>query len=139
MFSKYRKLGDITILCFVYYVLIFAIIFWVLTLINMAFNKKKNHFFKKKYYECGFGSLSDINISININFLLIGVFLILYDIEFTFKFNFKIKIFFPCFFCESKNARICTSQDSCNLVWNFGNFHHNLIGGSVLPPPLLFE
>lgn len=92
MFSKYRKLGDITILCFVYYVLIFAIIFWVLTLINMAFNKKKNHFFKKKYYECGFGSLSDINISININFLLIGVFLILYDIEFTFLFPFIINI-----------------------------------------------
>jgi NADH-quinone oxidoreductase subunit A len=58
----------------------------------MAFNKKKNHFFKKKYYECGFGSLSDINISININFLLIGVFLILYDIEFTFLFPFIINI-----------------------------------------------
>ena len=92
MFSKYHKLGDITILCFIYYVLIFAIIFWVLTLINMAFNKKKNHFVKKKYYECGFGSLSDINISININFLLIGVFLILYDIEFTFLFPFIINI-----------------------------------------------
>lgn len=58
----------------------------------MAFNKKKNHFFKKKYYECGFSSLSDINISININFLLIGVFLILYDIEFTFLFPFIINI-----------------------------------------------
>ena len=58
----------------------------------MIFNKKKNHFFKKKYYECGFSALSDINISININFLLIGVFLILYDIEFTFLFPFIINI-----------------------------------------------
>ena len=58
----------------------------------MIFNKKKNHFFKKKYYECGFNSLSDINISVNINFLLIGIFLILYDIEFTFLFPFIINI-----------------------------------------------
>ena len=58
----------------------------------MAFNKKKNHFFKKKYYEGGFSSLSDINISVNINFLLIGVFLILYDIEFTFLFPFIVNI-----------------------------------------------
>lgn len=49
----------------------------------MAFSKKKNHFFKKKFYECGFNSLDDINIQVNINFLLIGIFLILYDIEFT--------------------------------------------------------
>ena len=66
--------------------------FWVLSLVNMIFSKKKNHFFKKKFYECGFSSLSDINISININFLLIGVFLILYDIEFTFFFPFLINI-----------------------------------------------
>jgi len=58
----------------------------------MIFNKKKDHQFKKKYYECGFSSLSDINISININFLLIGIFLILYDIEFTFLFPFIINI-----------------------------------------------
>ena len=58
----------------------------------MIFNKKKSHLYKKKYYECGFSSLSDINISININFLLIGVFLILYDIEFTFLFPFIVNI-----------------------------------------------
>ena len=58
----------------------------------MVFNKKKNHFFKKKYYECGFSSLSDINISVNINFLLIGIFLILYGIRFTFLFPFIVNI-----------------------------------------------
>ena len=79
-------------LCFIYYIFIFGIIFWVLSLINMMFNKKKNHLFKKKYYECGFSALSDINISININFLLIGIFLILYDIEFTFLYPFIINI-----------------------------------------------
>ncbi len=85
-------MGDVTILYFINYVFIFSVIFWVLSLINMLFSKKKNHFFKKKFYECGFSALSDINISININFLLIGVFLILYDIEFTFLFPFLVNI-----------------------------------------------
>lgn len=58
----------------------------------MMFSKKKNHIYKKKYYECGFSAISDINIAININFLLIGIFLILYDIEFTFLFPFIINI-----------------------------------------------
>ena len=38
---------------------------------------------KKQYYECGFKSISDVNIQINLNFILLCVFLILYDIEFT--------------------------------------------------------
>lgn len=58
----------------------------------MAYCKKKNHFFKKKFYECGFNTLTDINIQVNINFLLIGIFLILYDIEFTFLFPFIFNI-----------------------------------------------
>jgi NADH:ubiquinone oxidoreductase subunit 3 (subunit A) len=41
---------------------------------------------KKQYYECGFKSISDINLQINLNFILLCVFLILYDIEFTLLF-----------------------------------------------------
>ena len=58
----------------------------------MVFTKKKNHCTKYKYYECGFSSLGDINMTVNINFLLIGIFLILYDVEFTFLFPFIINI-----------------------------------------------
>lgn len=41
---------------------------------------------KKQFYECGFKSISDINLQINLNFVMLCVFLILYDIEFVFLF-----------------------------------------------------
>lgn len=77
-------MGDIVIFFFLQNVLIFCLIFWVLTWVGEYFYKRKNHLSKRKFYECGFHSLSDINISININFALLCVFLVLYDIEFTF-------------------------------------------------------
>lgn len=76
-------MGDIIILFLVENIFIFTLIFWLLTWIGEYFFKKKNHKNKKKFYECGFKSISDINIQINFNFSLICVFLILYDIEFT--------------------------------------------------------
>jgi len=76
--------GDIVIFFFLQNILIFCLIFWFLTWGGEYFFKKKNHFTKRKFYECGFNSLTDVNIQININFTLLCVFLILYDIEFTF-------------------------------------------------------
>ncbi len=73
-------------LIFVQNILIFSLIFWVLTILGSFFYKKKKNKFKRNFYECGFKSISDINIQININFIMICVFLILYDIEFTFLF-----------------------------------------------------
>lgn len=48
------------------------------------FYKRKDHPTKKNLYECGFKSVTDINIQINFNFAMVCVFLVLYDIEFTF-------------------------------------------------------
>ena len=67
-------------------VLVFSLIFWVLLFLCSYFYKIKNHNSKRHFCECGFKSLSDINIQININFVMLCVFLILYDIEFTLLF-----------------------------------------------------
>ena len=77
-------MGDIVVFFLLQNILIFCFIFWFLTWAGNYFFKKKNKFFKKKFYECGFNTLNDITIQININFTLLCVFLILYDIEFTF-------------------------------------------------------
>lgn len=50
------------------------------------FYKKKEHTSKKQFYECGFKSLTDSNVTININFTIMAIFLVLYDIEFTLMF-----------------------------------------------------
>ena len=65
-------------------VLIFSIIFWLLTWGAEYFFTKKPQLTKKQFYECGFKSISELNIQVNYNFFMLAVFLILYDIEFTF-------------------------------------------------------
>lgn len=56
------------------------------------FYKIKNQSSKRHFCECGFKSLSDINIQINLNFVMLCVFLILYDIEFTLLFPILLNI-----------------------------------------------
>ncbi len=85
-------MGDIVMLFFIQNIIIFSFIFWALTLLSSYFYKKKNHKTKRSFYECGFKSISDINIQININFIMICVFLILYDIEFTFLFPYLFNL-----------------------------------------------
>jgi NADH:ubiquinone oxidoreductase subunit 3 (subunit A) len=91
-------MGDIIILYFLQNVLIFGVIFWLLTWGAEYFFKKKNHLTKKQFYECGFRTLSELNIQININFSMICVFLILYDIEFTLLFPILFNILYLNFF-----------------------------------------
>ena len=67
-------------------VIVFSLIFWFLLLASSYFYKIKNQPSKRHFCECGFRSLSDINIQININFTMLCIFLILYDIEFTLLF-----------------------------------------------------
>jgi len=74
--------GDMVFFFFLKNVFIFSLIFWALLLLSSYFYKIKNQNSKKHFCECGFKSLSDINIQININFVMLCVFLILYDIEF---------------------------------------------------------
>lgn len=61
-------------------------IFWLLTWLAERFSTRKHQKAKQQFYECGFKSISDLNIQINLNFSLVCVFLILYDVEFTFLF-----------------------------------------------------
>jgi len=79
-------MGDIVVLYLIQNVLLFGIIFWLLTWGAEFFFTKKVHLTKKQFYECGFRTLSELNIQINLNFSMLCVFLILYDIEFTFLF-----------------------------------------------------
>ena len=75
-------MGDVVIIVFFKNVLVFSLIFWVLLFLCSFFYKLKNQTSKRHFCECGFKSLSDINIQININFVMLCIFLILYDIEF---------------------------------------------------------
>lgn len=91
-------MGDISIFFVMQHIFVFGIIFWTLTFLGWATTKKKNHHYKKKFYECGFSSLDDIDITVDIKFLLVGVFLILYDVEFTFLFPFLFNIKTACYY-----------------------------------------
>lgn len=79
-------MGDAIVISLVQNVLIFGIIFWLLTWGAEYFYTNKQQLTKKQFYECGFKAISELNIQINFNFFMLAVFLILYDIEFTFLF-----------------------------------------------------
>lgn len=79
-------MGDTVLLFFFKSVLVFSLIFWFLLFVSSYFYKIKNQPSKRHFIECGFKSLTDINIQININFVMLCIFLILYDIEFTLLF-----------------------------------------------------
>ncbi len=99
-------MGDAVVISLVQNVLIFLIIFWLLTWGAEYFFTNKQQLAKKQFYECGFKAISELNIQINFNFFMLAVFLILYDVEFTFLypilFNFSIfsttEFFFLFFF-----------------------------------------
>lgn len=79
-------MGDAIVISLIQNVLIFGIIFWLLTWGAEYFYTNKQQLTKKQFYECGFKALSELNIQINFNFFMLAVFLILYDVEFTFLF-----------------------------------------------------
>jgi NADH:ubiquinone oxidoreductase subunit 3 (subunit A) len=87
-------MGSVILFFFVQNVFIFCIIFWFLTWISEWFYNKKENVAKKQFYECGFKSISDVNIQLNLNFSLVCIFLILYDVEFTFLFPLLFNFFF---------------------------------------------
>jgi len=79
-------MGSVIMMFFVQNVFLFCMIFWIITWLAEWFYNKKEQTAKKQFYECGFKSISDVNIQLNLNFSLVCVFLILYDVEFTFLF-----------------------------------------------------
>jgi len=91
-------MGDIVLIFLFQNILIFVMIFWLLTWCGEYFYKVKNHSSKKQFYECGFKTISDLNIQININFAMLSIFLILYDVEFIFLFPFLFNLSLVGFF-----------------------------------------
>lgn len=87
-------MGDAVILILIQNILIFTAIFWLITWVAEYFYTNKQQLTKKQFYECGFKSISELNIQVSLNFFMIASFLILYDIEFTLLFpilfNFSI-------------------------------------------------
>ena len=94
-------MGDIVVFYLIQNIVIFGIIFWLLSWGAEYFFTNKTHLTKKQFYECGFKTLSELNIQINLNFTMLCVFLILYDVEFTMifplLFNFTQVTFFEYF------------------------------------------
>lgn len=89
-------MGDAVLFFFIKNLLFFSILFWVLLLVGSYFYKIKNQASKRHFCECGFKSLSDINIQININFAMLCVFLVLYDVEFTIIFPILFNMWYVC-------------------------------------------
>lgn len=79
-------MGSVVIIALIQHVLILSIIFWLLTWGAERFSNKKLHRTKSEFYECGFKSISDLNLQVNFSFSMVCAFLILYDVEFTFLF-----------------------------------------------------
>lgn len=77
-------MGGSFLLVFFLNSILFTIIFWLLTVFCESYFNKKNSKNRKKFYECGFKSISDFSITINIKFSMVAIFLLLYDIEFIF-------------------------------------------------------
>ena len=79
-------MGDSVVLVLIQNVFLFSAIFWLLTWGAEFFYTNKQQLTKKQFYECGFKTISELNIQVNLNFFMIAIFLILYDIEFTLLF-----------------------------------------------------
>lgn len=77
-------MGDWIFMFFFIHTLLFALIFWGLTIFGEYFFTKKVTLTKKQFYECGFRIINDIGAHLNYNFLIFAVFLIIYDVEFIF-------------------------------------------------------
>ena len=62
--------------------LFFSFIFWFLTYLCKYFYQDKYSNYKLNFYECGFKSISNVQINISVQYFLIAIFLIIYDTEF---------------------------------------------------------
>lgn len=91
-------MGDSSILFFLTNVILFGLIFWLLTWGAEVFYSKNKYKNSRQFYECGFKSISELQIQVNMNFSMLCVFLILYDVEFLLLFPFLFNISYVSFF-----------------------------------------
>lgn len=69
---------------FLTHIFIITILFWALAFLNNFFFKKRKNKDQKMLYECGFRSLSQVNLDLNINFFISACLVLLYELEFLF-------------------------------------------------------
>ena len=74
------------------YAIFFSFIFWILTYLGKWMFSNKYYNYKLNFYECGFKSLTNVNISYSINFILLLLFLLIYDGEFLILLPFSLNI-----------------------------------------------
>jgi NADH:ubiquinone oxidoreductase subunit 3 (subunit A) len=79
-------MGSVAVSYLVEHVFVLCLIFWFLTWAAEGLSTRRGHRSKAQFYECGFKSLSDLNLQVNLSFTLVCAFLVLYDVEFTFLF-----------------------------------------------------
>lgn len=79
-------MGSVVLVSLIQHVFILCAIFWLLTWGAERLSTRRSHRSKAQFYECGFKSLSDLNLQVNLSFTLVCAFLVLYDVEFTFLF-----------------------------------------------------
>lgn len=61
---------------------IITIIFWLITLIELYFNKNTQHETKSVVYECGFLTINKNIFPVTLNLIILLFFVILYEVEF---------------------------------------------------------
>ena len=86
-------MGGIVFIFLIINILLFSLIFWLLTFACKYFYQDKYSNYKLNFYECGFKSVSVIRLNISIQYLLLALFLIIYDGEFLILFPIIFNIF----------------------------------------------
>lgn len=61
---------------------IITLIFWLITQLEIFFNKNTNHEIKSTVYECGFLTINKNIFPVTLNLILLLFFVIIYEIEF---------------------------------------------------------
>lgn len=79
------------------YALLFSCIFWYLTFLAKWFYSEKYYSLKTNFYECGFKSLTKMQISYDVNYLNIILFIMLYDSEFLILIPFAANVSYQSF------------------------------------------
>lgn len=76
------KVIGFAVLNMCFHAMLFSSIFWLLTWVAKSLYSNKYYNYKLNFYECGFKSLTTVNINYQINFILVLLFIIIYDGEF---------------------------------------------------------
>lgn len=100
-------MGNIYLYLFIFNIIIISLLFWVVSFLNFLTIRNKNYYLSNTIYECGFKSVTNINLSIKIGSIIAVIFLIMYEIEFI--------LLIPIFF----NTNFLSNVSLLNLIFFF--------------------